>query len=396
MQQNGFSFKRSSQSVASIDNLCTALSITRSDLDSALTLSPEERYICLSTPKSDGSQRTVYKPHYLIRLVQRRINNRFFTDPKFIAWPDFIFGSIPNVLDSHGYTSHRDYIACAKIHCQSKSALKLDIKSFFDNVSSDIVYDIFFDLLKFPKEVSLCLTDICTYKSHLVQGALTSSYIASLCLWDIESKVVQRLRLKGLAYTRFVDDITVSSKISGYDFSHAQQVVAQMLLEKDLPINLAKTKTYNLASEPYLIHGLRVCFKEPRLPSAEVSRIRASVKNIERIASEASYRVSHAYRRDFNRCMGRVNKLARVDHNQHGPLIARLKKVYPLPSKKDIDRCKIIVDRLESDYPVKQQTYWYSKRFYLAHERLNILKRTYPATAHKLRQRLKDLKPTYE
>lgn len=395
MQKHGFDFKRTSQSVSNVKNLCAALEISSAELDAAISLDQEDRYERTTVAKSDGSERYVHKPHYSVRLVQRRINKRFFSNKHFIAWPDFIFGSIPNMETLDGEVSHRDHIACAKVHCESKSALKLDIKNFFDNISSDIVYGIFSELLKFPDEVSLCLTNVCTYKSHLVQGALTSSYLASLCLWDVESKVVQRLRSKGLAYTRFVDDITISSKSSSYDFSHAQQVVTQMLLNKDLPINHSKTKIYSLASEPYLIHGLRVCFKEPRLPASEVGRIRASVKNVERIANETNYRMSHAYRHDFNRCMGRVNKLARVKHNQHGKLVSRLNAVYPLPSKKDIERCTTIVERLEKDYALKHQTYWYSKRFYLAHERLNILKRTYIATAKTLRARLKLIQPSY-
>lgn len=395
MQKHGFGFKRTDQSVSNVTNLCAALGITSDELDAAISLSQEDRYIHIPVDKSDGSKRHVYKPHYAIRLVQRRINKRFFSNKHFIAWPDFIFGSIPNMETLDGEVSHRDHIACAKMHCESKSALKLDIKNFFDNINSDIVYGIFSELLKFPDEVSSCLTNVCTYKAHLVQGALTSSYLASLCLWDVESKVVQRLRSKGLTYTRFVDDITISSESCSYDFSHAQQIVTQMLLDKDLPINHSKTKIFTLASEPYLIHGLRVCYKQPRLPAPEVGRIRASVKNIERIANETGYRMSHAYRHDFNRCMGRVNKLARVKHNQHSKLVSRLNAIKPLPSKKDIERCNTIVARLEKDYALKHSTYWYSRRFYLAHERLNVLKRTYIATAKILRKRLKLIQPSY-
>ena len=65
--------------------------------------------------------------------------------------------------------------------------------------------------------------------------------------------------------------------------------------------------------------------------------------------------------------------------------------IYPLPSKKDIDRVKLIVFRLERDNPTKKDTYWYSRRFYLAHERLNILKLSYPKLSKELRHKLKKL-----
>ena len=199
-----------------------------------------------------------------------------------------------------------------------------------------------------------------------------------------------------MVYTRFVDDITVSSSVSGYDFSYAKSIIEGMLTSKELPLNQNKTKIQYSSSKPLVVHGLRVCFAEPRLPSDEVRRVRAAVKNIEKIAAEDGYRMTHAYRHDFNRCMGRVNKLSRVGHNQHKKLVARLVKVYPLPSKKDIERAKTIVARLERDVALKRHGYWYSRRFYMAHERLNILKRSYPKIAGELRKKLRELVPTYE
>jgi RNA-directed DNA polymerase len=328
-------------------------------------------------------------------MIQRRINRRILSNPRVISWPAHLYGSIPNQRDEGNEVVSRDYISCAKVHCGAKSMLKLDVKDFFDNVHRDLVFRVFRDLLKYPDPVSDVLADLCTFDSHLVQGALTSSYLASLCLHDVESYVVDRLAKKNLVYTRFVDDITVTSKVSNYDFAFARQIIEKMLLDKDLPLNNSKSKVVYGASEPLTVHGLRISFSEPRLPSDEVRRIRAAVKNIEVISAERSYRLTHAYRHDFNKCMGRVNKLARIGHNQHQMLVDRLLKVYPLPSKKDISRCIQIVSRLERDYPMKHGTYWYSRRFYLAHERLNVLKRLYPRMTKILRSRLRTLRPNY-
>jgi RNA-directed DNA polymerase len=78
------------------------------------------------------------------------------------------------------------------------------------------------------------------------------------------------------------------------------------------------------------------------------------------------------------------------------PLVNRLRKILPLPSRKDIDRAEKIVRKLELEHASKSATYWYAKRFYLAHERLNVLKRSYPAVSATLRTRLKPLLPVYE
>lgn len=386
--------KTTNQSIATRESLSVALSIDLPTLLKIINLPAEEKYVKDARPKADGSERIIYKPQQLVRLAQRRINRRIFRS--IVSWPSYLYGSIPKYRNEQGVQVSKDYILCASQHCGAKSLLKMDVKDFFTNVHDDLVNGIFKNFLSFPSDVSNLLTELCTFNGSLVQGALTSPYLANLALFDVETEVVCRLNKKGLIYTRYVDDITVSTKLANYDFSFAKRIIEDMLTCKGLPVNSSKTKTLYSSTTPLTVHGLRVCFKEPRLPADEVRRIRAAVKNVEKISAEKNYRYTHAYRHDFNRCMGRVNKLARVGHKQHDNLARRLIRVYPLPSKKDIERVKMIVKRLERDYPDKHDTYWYSRRFYLAHERLNILKRSYPAIAKDLRLKLKQLRTSYD
>ncbi|WP_427774032.1 reverse transcriptase domain-containing protein [Comamonas thiooxydans] len=241
----------------------------------------------------------------------------------------------------------------------------------------------------------LCATKPCKGE-HVVQGALTSSYIATLCLHAVEGDLVKRLRHKGLVYTRLVDDITISSKLANYDFGFSLKQVEKMLHGADLPLNDGKTRIQYASMQPLIVHGLRVDFSQPRLPPSEPRNIRAAVKNLELMANSPGYRASRAYRRDFNRCMGRVNKLGRVKHNQHSELLARVRRVLPLPSHKDIERAERQVDRLEVDFlkPNYRSTYWFYKRYYVAMERLGILKRSFPKKAAELRARLIVMRPS--
>lgn len=387
--------KTTGNSISSVANLCDALDITLNDLDALSRLSDQERYVRDSVEKSDGTLRTVYKPHYLLRKIQRRINRRIFT--RIVVWPDYIFGSVPNTLGPDKKVSKRkDYVSCAAQHCESKSLLKIDIKDFFDNIHIYHVKKVFSDFFKYPEEVSEVLADICCFEQRVVQGALTSSYIASLCLWDIEPKLVERLQRHKLTYTRLVDDITVSSKVSNFQFDMALSHITRMLEDKDLPINNSKTKISYVSISPLMVHGMRVNFPEPRYPSDELHKLRASVHNLEKLASQTGYRTTFAYRKDFNRCMGRVNKLKRVKHDKHAVLLKKLKKILPLPSKTDLKRVGLSVNRLESDYANKKETYWYKKRFYMAQERLNILNRTFTKSAAQYRERLNRIKPLYD
>jgi len=387
--------KVSTGAIASVHALCTALDITPDEIARALSLTAGERYQERNVPKPNGSSRTVHNPHHLIRKIQRRINRRIFANSDVIAWPDHVFGSIPNDDLSISPAADKDYVNCARQHCQAKSILSVDIKDFFDNIHKERVREIFSDFLKCSADVAEVLADICCREDHVVQGALTSSYIATLCLYSNEGLVVTRLRHKGLRYTRLVDDITVSSQIAQYDFSFALRQVEGMLDEVGLPLNTNKTKIQNAGMRPLIVHGLRVDFDQPRLPPDEPRRIRAAVKNLELLAATPGYRASRTYRKDFNRCLGRVNKLDRVGHTQHQKLLDRIRKVLPLPSHKDIERAEQQVARLQKDSakPGYQETYWFYKRWHVASQRIGILKRSFPRKAMELREHLRPLYP---
>jgi RNA-directed DNA polymerase len=309
-----------------------------------------------------------------------------------LYWPSFIFGSLPNQESEIG-TDFRDYIACARRHSGAKSVLKVDIKDFFDNITQDLVEEIFSEVFKYPPSVCNALSNLCCYEGRVIQGALTSSYLAALSLHNVEGRVVARLAHKRLTYTRYVDDITVSSTDVSANFDFALSIIREMAESKDLPLNATKTAIHRISSAPLVIHGLRISSKCPRLQISELSRIRAVVRRTEQLAKEPNYRTSFGYRKDFNRSMGLVNKLARVGHSQHKSLVARLKAIEPLPSKKDIKRIHDMIARMLRDSTSKRNTYWYRARFFKTQERINILQRTFKREAAAFRLQMKALSP---
>lgn len=387
--------KVSKNSISSIENLAVALGLSVEEIERAVNLPSESKYTKKFQPKLDGGERKAYNPHRYIRQVQRKVNERILSAPSIIEWPDFVFGSIPNTKKGEEEEVHKDYVSCAKRHCEAKCLMRVDVKDFFDNIHRDTVFDIFHNFLNYPENVSEILTDICTYQDFLPQGALTSGYLACLCLYDLEPSVVKRLERKGLVYTRYVDDIAVSSKVHDYDFSFAKKVIDKMLLSKDLPVNEDKTHVFRLSSEPLVLHGLRISFKEPRLPAKEVSNIRAAVQSAEKLARVPGYRTTRVYRKYFNQCMGRVNKLGRVGHNKHSSLVKRLKAIHPLANEDDVRRAKSMISKLEHDHPKKCHTYSYHKRFHRAHQRINIIRNNFPNAAIILRERLNAVPSSY-
>lgn len=396
--------KRYPSSIGNLENLLSALDITEQEYIEFNALPLEERYKEFHIPKSDGTSRHVYSPHKLVRKIQRRIVRRIFRSPArekweiikqnggAIIWPSYIYGSVPNDFYDNKSIS-KDYVACVSNHCGCKSVLKVDIRNFFDNITPELVFNVFNKLLKYPRAVSNALVNICCHNGMLIQGALTSSYIASAVLFQDEPSIVNRLRRKRLVYTRLVDDITISSYNVDQDFSFALDIVREMLNKNNLPLNESKTLVLRESTSDILIHGLRVSFKEPRLPADEISRIRASVKNLESLATIADYRVSLDYRKSFNRCLGRVNKLKRLGHTQYLPLKKRVVNILPLPSKMDITRLDSFIYKLEQWYVNHSEEYWYRRLFHKAYYDLKILNRTFKASASRFKSRLRKIKP---
>lgn len=381
-------------------SLCKTLGLSSLELEEIQKIPEVERYTKKEVVKNGGKKRVVHNPHHLIRKVQRKINSNIFK--KLVTWPDYLYGSIPNTIveNTSGNGSpvvrKKDYVSCAANHCNAKSLLKMDIKDFFDNIHKDQVYKMYRRFFKFPEEVSSILTDLCCKGQTVVQGAPTSSYIASLILWDVEHQLFNKLSRKNLVYTRLVDDISISSKVSNYDFSMAESLVTQMLTYKELPVNKSKSTVSYLSTEPLSVHGIRVNYAEPRFPANEIRRLRAYVHNMKTLAKQPGYRKTREYRTDFAICMGRINKLKRVKHNKHTHFLEELRKIKPLPSEKDEKRCLEMVLRLEKMYPNEPSSFRYRKRFFRLYERLNVLQRLskYRETVKSIRERMKKIRPT--
>lgn len=388
-------YSKSQAPILSLSKLAQTLSISLDELNEIASLSEDDKYTRKELPKADGSRRVVYSLHPKMRLLQSRINKRIFKE--LVVFPPFLFGSVPSKNDGEDPDVKRDYVSCARAHCGAKTVLKVDISNFFDNIHKDLVRDVFNNVLNIQGEALEYVTNMCCKGDFIVQGALTSSYIATLCLYEYEGGIYQRALRKNLVYTRLVDDITVSSQINNYDFTQILSHIENMLSEHDLPINKRKTKIFHCSSEPIKIHGLRVDYKSPRLPSDEVKRIRASLHNLKKLAVKNNTKTSVAYRKEFNRCMGRVNKLGRVGHEKYELFKEQLLEIIPMPSLRDIEVIEAAVSSLEVSYSKGNgNKHWYKRKHNLTLYKLIILTRSkaFDGVVGQFRVRLKKASPT--
>lgn len=347
--------------------LSTVLGVDEIELDFILMLEDEAKYKSSQLVKNDGRFRNINNPSPIVRKIQRKIKNRIFS---LISWPVYLYGSIP----AENENSH-DFIACASRHCRAKSLVKLDVEDFFDNISQELVQRIFENVMFFDKDAADTLAKICCLDGRVPQGGITSSYLATLALYSIEERLYFRLKNKKLVYTRYVDDITISSKDRDFSFDMIIKIIEKELNSLDLPLNKDKVEICRFGLEPLKVHNVRVDSKLPRYDQADVKRIKAMVHRLELLVKKPNYRTHYFYRQDYNSCMGFINKLGRVEHPSYFKLKNKLKKIFPLPNNADVTYVRNSIDNLKELKLNSKNAFVYQKKFYKIQYRIALLKK---------------------
>lgn len=383
--------------ILTIENLAKALRLDKSLILDIANSTENKKYREPSKPafKSDGTKRRVMSPNRELRTVQKKINDHIFR--KNVKYPPYLFGSVPRSQDIEN-SKPQDYIAAALVHCGAKTVCKLDISNFFDNIHKEFIKNIFLSLFKFSEEVSEVLTKLVIFENHLVQGALTSSFIAMLIFWDVEPKLVLNLEKKGIQYSRLVDDITLSSKIHNFDFDLAVELVSDVLKNKNLSINKQKKIIKSISTEHLTVHGLNINFSKPCLPKDEAKRIRSAVRHLEKTAAVDNALSEFWYRAEFYKVLGRVYKLQQFGKNKSfKSLLSRVKQLEPTASKKDLRYTRTRVKKLTLDYKTvsKRKSYSYKRRFNITLHRIVFIKKTYPEEYKDLKITMNSIKPEY-
>ena len=227
-----------------------------------------------SKQKADGTSRTLWEAREPLKTVQGRITSRIL---QIVLYPAYLQGALPG----------KDYVSNATIHAGKRCVISLDIAKFYPNCSVELVRSIWRDFFHFPPEVVNTLTLLTMRNGSLPQGASPSSYLANLVFWNTEPILVKRLFKHRLVYTRFVDDIIVSS---GHPVSRDAKAfiiksVLAMIAPKGFTLHRGKVQISDRAAV-MTVHRLNVKSNQPTLLGRKRDQIRATVHSLERLARE--------------------------------------------------------------------------------------------------------------
>lgn len=186
--------------IGSIEALALALSVPKSTLLSVAEKSDKLYRIAAQELKSDGSLRQTFDAKPSLKAIQKKIKERLFAN---VFFPEYLQGSLKG----------RSPRLNAGAHINARIAISEDIQNFFPSVGRQSVCRMWTGLFDFPRDVAEILTSLTLKEGSVPQGAITSSDVANLVFWDYEPGLVERFLSQGLTYTRYVDDIVVSSAI---------------------------------------------------------------------------------------------------------------------------------------------------------------------------------------
>jgi hypothetical protein len=231
--------------------------------------SADRRYRLKKEPKKDGTTRICYDAKSPLKAMQARIKCLIL---KRVVYPSYLMVGL----------SERDYIRNAIVHAGARVMVNEDISKFFPSTSSAVIFDIYRCFFHFPVEVARTLTRLTTRKGKLPQGAKTSSYLSNLVFWSMEPAMVATLRSMGYQYTRYIDDVTISSKTdrSSEELLNVFGPLVSMIKRHGLSLKRSKHRLA-YAGQRMEVTGLTVNERSAGLGRRKRSSVRALVRQCE-------------------------------------------------------------------------------------------------------------------
>ncbi|MHB1991648.1 reverse transcriptase family protein [Metallibacterium scheffleri] len=238
---------------------------------------------------------------------------------------------------SRAFSKNDTLVRAVEDHCGCRWLIKIDIRNFFESINEVAVFRVFRSLGYQPL-VAFELARMCTrmggksyirerprwqvwsrwktithYKSwnptegprmgHLPQGAPTSPMLANLAVAQFDEEATTIAKTFGLTYTRYADDLILSTAAKEFSRDQARAVIGQItaaLGKRGLGANSAKTSVSPPGSRKIAL-GLSLDGPSPRLPRHFKAKLREHLYYLENTTIGP---VGHARARGFASVIG--------------------------------------------------------------------------------------------
>ncbi|MHC5229315.1 reverse transcriptase family protein [Enterococcus sp. LJL99] len=180
--------------------------------------------------KKNGGERKIKAPLPTLNIIQKWIFENILANLKCSVY-------------CKSYQKNLSLKDNAKFHRRQPILMKLDISSFFDDISWGLIYNIFKNL-GYSVEVSTLITKLVMYTENgkvkgIPQGAISSPMLSNLVLKKFDENIGYYCVNNKIRYTRYADDLTFSGNFDTYKL---KTFVNKELHKNGFLLNNRKTK----------------------------------------------------------------------------------------------------------------------------------------------------------
>jgi RNA-directed DNA polymerase len=188
-----------------LKHLAALLEIPKSELK-ALVRSPPQ-YSAFRIPKSDGSSRLIEAPQESLKKVQQKLN--FYLQAFYFGIrPAAAYGGLLSVINDFPVR----ILSNARRHLHRQWFFNLDLEDFYHQIPKAKVVEILRGTIGISDKLANQMAGLCSFKNRLPMGAPTSCILANYACLDMDKALQLLADRNNLRYTRYIDDLTFSSK----------------------------------------------------------------------------------------------------------------------------------------------------------------------------------------
>ena len=215
--------------------ICKRFAFSQAELDNYAQTCPY-RYKTYQIEKRSTGFRTISQPSKDLKVVQRFMLEKFLNPKLIVHDAAKAYKTDTNILDN------------AKPHLKNSYILKMDFEDFFPSITAkDFVnYLISSNIAEENYESELLAKIFFMNKNgelRLSIGSPGSPIISNALLKDFDKVIFDQCVKEGIAYTRYSDDITLSTNHQDILFAWPEKVKAYLLTMNSPKLKLNEEKT---------------------------------------------------------------------------------------------------------------------------------------------------------
>lgn len=225
--------------------------------------------------------REIQSPTQRLKYIQTVLTKNILDK---VELPDYITG----------FRKGKGIKETADVHANKKIVVSLDIQNYFNSITQKHLMEVFETMFRYPKKVAKILSEICTYKYFVPQGAPSSPALSNIVGFYFFDKEVESIAKRyGFVMTRYADDITLSTdheypkqevekedgtKIITSDIDKMIKEISSVLSKSGFRLNRRKTKVMRDGSRKWVMGA--VVNEKPTLLRKSRNVLKCIVHNI--------------------------------------------------------------------------------------------------------------------